>query len=882
MVTTLTMMAPAAAPRALAVGGGETQWNPVELPCSAPCSFTGDNTGSGLAAFPVDVAVNGHATWWTFEATASTSHTARATSLAPSGWRNTLVLTDLDGTVLANDDDTFGRAAVVSAPLVAGNWYLLALAGHDESAQGTATITIETGTPDAPVDVTAAPRTGAALLAWTEPDGHGDSIVEYRVRVNGSTSYTAVPAPTRSTTIADLTIGTPVTFDVTAVNAHGESARSAPSASVIPSGATTTTVAFSPTSVVYPGTFDVTATVSAAVEVGEGVVTFWRNGTKVADVAVVHGRAALTGQVLSPGTYSFVANYRGSSFLEASSAVESIIVDKAAQVLTFAPLSDRPLTDAPFSVAPTSTGPVAITVVSSTTAVCTVRTKVVTLVTGGVCTLTANQAGNSSYTAATPVVRSFTVLDVPPTTTEPPTTTTEPPTTTTTTTTTEPPTTTTTTTSSTTTSTTTTEPTTTTSTTTTTTEPPSTTTEPTTTSTTTTTTEPPTTTSRTTTTEPTTTTTVAPPPAAVAMLTSFAPVPVAAPTRPLVAGQILAVRVVDLAGRVPATGVGAVSVVLTASRATAAGHLAAFPCGTRPVVSNLNFAPRRTTTVAALVAVDPLSGRICVSANRAVVVRVDLRGWTAAAGGYHAVTPVRVFDTRSSVGIRPVAGGRLAAGSVLRVRFTGFAGRVPSSGVAAVAIGVTVVGTTGAGELSVWNCGTRPRTATLHFSAADVVANLTVAAVHPSTGAVCFASTRTTHLVVDLDGWIETGHGYTASAPVRLVDTRPGSAAATPVKGAASPTHVLRLDVTSRVPSGTTTAVVNLTTIGSTAPGSVTMATCPVGRATPATAWFSPHRTAATTVLIDLSKSRTVCVTATSSVHVVVDLVGTFGAPPRA
>ena len=307
-------MAPAATPPALAFNGGDAQWNAVDLPCVAPCSFPGDNTGDGLSPYPTDTAAHEHATWWTFVADENTSHTIRAAALAPSGWHTTLVLTDLDGTVLAADDDPYGRDAVVTATLMAGNEYLLALAGHDAADQGTAQITLTTGTPDAPVDLTAAPRTGAALLGWTAPDDHGSAITEYRVYVDGNTTYTVVPAPATSTTVSGLTIGTGVAFTITAVNAQGESARTT-NVSATPYGLTTTELRLTPSNVVWPSALTVSATVKAEVPVADGTVTFWKNSVNLGDFPLLNGTAQLPTQSLNPGTYTFIASYSGGAYL---------------------------------------------------------------------------------------------------------------------------------------------------------------------------------------------------------------------------------------------------------------------------------------------------------------------------------------------------------------------------------------------------------------------------------------------------------------------------------------------------------------------------------------------------------------------------------------
>ena len=86
----------------------------------------------------------------------------------------------------------------------------------------------------------------------------------------------------------------------------------------------------------------------------------------------------------------------------------------AAQTIAFAELADRTLGGKPFSVSATggaSGNPVVFT--SSTGSVCTVNGSLVTLLTVGTCTLSANQTGNAAYAAAPAVERSFKVA-LPP------------------------------------------------------------------------------------------------------------------------------------------------------------------------------------------------------------------------------------------------------------------------------------------------------------------------------------------------------------------------------------------------------------------------------------------------------------------------------------
>ena len=102
------------------------------------------------------------------------------------------------------------------------------------------------------------------------------------------------------------------------------------------------------------------------------------------------------------------------------------------QTITLSALVDRVFSETPFTVTATSDSDLLVTLVSSTPGVCVVSFFQVTMLSAGLCTLTASQGGDSTYLNANDVERSFTITAVIPTTTTTTTTTTTLPTTTTT------------------------------------------------------------------------------------------------------------------------------------------------------------------------------------------------------------------------------------------------------------------------------------------------------------------------------------------------------------------------------------------------------------------------------------------------------------------
>jgi hypothetical protein len=79
------------------------------------------------------------------------------------------------------------------------------------------------------------------------------------------------------------------------------------------------------------------------------------------------------------------------------------------QTISFEPLSAVNLGAAPFPVSATASSGLAVSFTSTTTGVCTVAGNTVTVAAAGLCSITASQAGNSTYAAAAPVTQSFSV-----------------------------------------------------------------------------------------------------------------------------------------------------------------------------------------------------------------------------------------------------------------------------------------------------------------------------------------------------------------------------------------------------------------------------------------------------------------------------------------
>lgn len=81
-------------------------------------------------------------------------------------------------------------------------------------------------------------------------------------------------------------------------------------------------------------------------------------------------------------------------------------------------------------------------------------------------------------------------------------------------------------------------------------------------------------------------------------------------------------------------------------------------------------------------------------------------------------------------------------------------GVVPGTGVGAVALNVTVAGSTGSNFLTVYpSGGTMPTVSNLNFVAGDIIANMVIVKVGAGGRVTFYNNAGSTPLVVDVVGW---------------------------------------------------------------------------------------------------------------------------------
>jgi hypothetical protein len=191
----------------------------------------------------------------------------------------------------------------------------------------------------------------------------------------------------------------------------------------------------------------------------------------------------------------------------------------------------------------------------------------------------------------------------------------------------------------------------------------------------------------------------------------------------------------DVAVAAAPPGAEAAVVNLTAAGGSnAAGYVTAFACGTPlPLASNLNFEAGQIVANAAVVPV-AADGSLCLHANVATDLVVDVAG--AVTDNYVVTPPTRLLDTRqhlgSQAGVTVAATPPGAAGAVLNVTAAG--------------------GSDTAGFVTVYPADVPlPPTSNVNFRAGQIVPNAAV--VHPDgAGQVALSASTPVQLIIDAFG----------------------------------------------------------------------------------------------------------------------------------
>ena len=213
----------------------------------------------------------------------------------------------------------------------------------------------------------------------------------------------------------------------------------------------------------------------------------------------------------------------------------------------------------------------------------------------------------------------------------------------------------------------------------------------------------------------------------------------------------------------PASGVSAVVLNVTATNANAPTYITAWPeASVRPTASNLNPVPGQTVANRVIVRVGA-GGRVDLfNAAGSTDLVADVNGWfsdgslTVSGSTFVGVNPYRILDTRDGTGN---LGSSLWPGQSAALQVAGRGG-VPAmnSGTPAraVVINVTVTAGTAAGYLTLWPDGAgRPLASDLNWFAGQTVPNLAVVGLGSDGKLDLYSPAGYTDVLVDVVGWYQ-------------------------------------------------------------------------------------------------------------------------------
>jgi hypothetical protein len=241
--------------------------------------------------------------------------------------------------------------------------------------------------------------------------------------------------------------------------------------------------------------------------------------------------------------------------------------------------------------------------------------------------------------------------------------------------------------------------------------------------------------------------------------------------------------------------------------------------------------------------------------------------------------PARFLDTRPNQ--KTADGlfqgtGRREADATLAVKIAG-RGAVPADA-KSVTLNVTVLGE-GTGYVTVYPCDSpRPATSNLNVRTGQTISNSVITRL-AADGTVCIYNQAPAHLIVDVFNVLPAATFTPLANPARLVDTRPGEATTDGQYagvGAVGLGATLAIQVAGRGGVSTTarSAVLNVTAVGATTNGFLTVWPCDGPQPATSNVNFTPGAIVPNAVVTALSATGTACIFASNATHVVVDSFG--------
>ncbi len=250
------------------------------------------------------------------------------------------------------------------------------------------------------------------------------------------------------------------------------------------------------------------------------------------------------------------------------------------------------------------------------------------------------------------------------------------------------------------------------------------------------------------------------------------------------------------------------------------------------------------------------------------------------ASDFIAVVPDRVLDTRAEAGQIGYVGNKPTAGQVVEVKVTGVGTSLVPTDASAVVVHLTATEAEGPSFVTAYDCDdARPEASNVNANAAANAAFGNLATVGISAdGTICLYTLASSHLIVDINGFMPSTSTITSTVPERLLETRPsfgqvGFTGAMPAGGS-----TIKLDVTqvgdNQVANGAKAVFVNVTALNAEGPGFVTVWNCQGTRPTASALNYEVGTVLPNLVVAPVGPDGTICLYTLRSADLLVDLLG--------
>jgi hypothetical protein len=274
--------------------------------------------------------------------------------------------------------------------------------------------------------------------------------------------------------------------------------------------------------------------------------------------------------------------------------------------------------------------------------------------------------------------------------------------------------------------------------------------------------------------------------------------------------------------------------------------------------------------------------------TNSTAVVVDLQGYYTAdstGAAFVGLTPPRILDTRSSIGVTtrtPITNATVDLAVVGR-------GRVPAGATAAV-LNLTATGTGPAGYLEAYpHGGTAPGVSNVNWTGAGTtLAGLAIVPIG-ALGHVDIQVHGTSHVVADVFGYFTAAGNSTAgnpagrfstTTPTRLLDTRSAVGVTTRTLVPAGSTIALQVVGRAGIPQGVTAVVLNVTVTGPTGSGFLSSGADGAGVPTTSNLNWVKGETISNQVIVTVGADGQVDLHVSGTTAVVADVFGYFQSSP--